>query len=759
MKIAFDFETYRIGPGAICPKPVCLTWASRDVSLAPDGAVVVNRGGVEVGIIGNADKDAPTNVVRGLLEATDLHLYGANLAFDLGVAAYHDPSLVPLIFAAGHAGRLHDVMIIEKLKRLSTTGNLEFVTLPDGSNKELRYDLSSLEKRHIGRDRSAQKEGEETWRANYSALDGRLAADYPADAMDYAMADAEGTLLVAEAQEITTTESGHRSANTEAIQAFADFCFMLITAQGMGVDAEQVKRLDDAVDEVMSPEHHAPLYDAGLLDPAVPERIRRTKKGAVMRHKTGPYAGQPILVKGKEEKVNKRAIQQHVLDLCMALDRKPKITATGIENKVPLYVMEKGDDDPLPQQRINPDVVKYISTDRATLVDLDGLDPTGLLSVYATRQRYAKVKSTYLPVLRNTDRVWAGYNVIVSTGRSSSRGGGKKPLYPSCNIQNIPRLMEGNLNVRACFVPDPGYTFCSIDFSALELCSFAQTCYELLGYSVLRDAINAGYDPHAFLGAQLAAALDPEFGKALDDEGITDKHDRYKAFMRLKGTDIGGKLFKKYRTFAKPVGLGFPGGLGIQTFRVFAKSVYGVVIESDELAKTLKDLWFDTYPEAKEYLAWVPSQEDAERASDENGGLCYTSPLGMFRANANYCATANGRGLQTPSAEGFKLAVIDCVERCVNPDMGDEILFGTMAVAQVHDEILFMFPQGRERECGEHAARVMCENMSVIMPDMVVRAEPAYMTRWLKGAEGRDLIWSMNEEGELSSEPLDNVAF
>jgi DNA polymerase I-like protein with 3'-5' exonuclease and polymerase domains len=747
--VAIDFETKPIGPHNVCPEPVCLSLASRDQILGgnvPGGLIARTAAGVNIWLVGNNVPGMFSDILSGLLSDPTVHFHGANLAYDLGVAVYHDPDLVPLIFAAGHAGRLHDVLIVERLLRLSTTGNMDFVTLPDGTNKNLEYSLGKLEKRYINRDRSSAKgenNEQDVWRLNYIALDGMPAAKYPAEAAQYAMDDAEGTLLVHEAQALKRTESGHGSANTEEIQAFVDFCFTLITAQGMAVDAEQVERLEVALDEVMSPEHHKPLYDAGLAEPAVPERVRRTKKGEVMRHKNGPYKGQPMIVQARKEKINKKAVQQHVLDLFRALDRKPKLTDKGRELQV------KPDD---------PNYVKYIATDRDTLIDLEGLDPTGLLDVYATRQKYAKVRSTYLPVLRTPEgRVWPGYNVVVSTGRSSSRGGGRKPLYPSCNIQQIPGLTEGNLNVRACFVPDPGHVFCSIDFSSLELCSFAQTCYSLFGYSALRDAINAGYDAHAYLGAQLAAALSPEFRRALDDMGIYDKERRYKAFLALKscGDPEQEKLFKHYRTFAKPVGLGFPGGLGIRTFRTFAKSTYGVRIESDELAETLKNLWFDTYPEAKDYLKrWVPAQEDAYNASDKMGGLYYDSPLGMHRANANYCACANGNALQTPSAEGFKLAVIDTVERCVSPEFESDPLHGCMVVAQVHDEILFQFPRKTARARGEYAARIMVENMKLIMPDVNIRAEPAYMTRWLKQAEGIDRVWSLTAGGEMFSEPL-----
>lgn len=741
--VALDFETHLISEKAILPKPVCLVLSSRDdLSALLPGTAVWRRDGVNSYLLGNDDRHAFGVVLTKLLSDSETHLVGANLAFDLGVATYDDPALIPLIFGAGIGGRLHDIMIIDRLIRLATSGQMEFYTLPDGTTKDVQYSLTALEKRLININRESDKEGEDIWRLRYSALDGVHANDYPAGAREYALADGWGTLRCYEELISKVTPRGHGSANTEEFQALVDYCLMLMTAHGLDIDKEQVDRLDEALSIVLSEENHRPLYEAGLLTRPTPERIRRTKKGEIMRHKTGQYAGQPILVEGKPEAVKTRALQEHVLNLYKMLEiTNHKLTPKGVELGV------------FPGHE---DYLKYVSVDHEVLVDLAPLDPSGLLEVFSTRQKYAKIRNSYLPVLLKAERLHPGYNVLVSTGRSSSRGGGRKPLYPTMSIQVLPRMEEGHLNVRATLVPRKDHVFCSIDFDALELCSFAQKCYSLFGHSALREVINKGQDPHAFLGAQLAAALNPEFSKVVRDLGITSKDEIYAAFVKLKkcGDPDLESLYKHYRTFAKPVGLGLPGGLGIKTLRVTAKAIYGVVIESDQLAQTFKDLWLDTYPEAAEYLrVWVPSQEDRHNAGDDLGGLCYESPMGMFRANTNYCATANGAALQTPSAEGFKLALVDCIERCVNRERGDP-LFGSMQVAQVHDEIVFELPRDRAKSLGIHAAKAMCDNMQSIMPDVTIRAKPAFMTRWLKGAEGENLLWSLGVDGKLYSEPF-----
>jgi hypothetical protein len=729
--VAFDFETWPIGPGEnVLPPAVCLAIASREHQYLEhhDGVYHRERNGVWTYLLGDNDKDLIHIVLHDLLRNPDVHLIGARTHYDLGVATYDFPSLLPHIFTAGNAGRLHDVQIVEKLFSLSTTGILEAYQLPDGSWKEKTYGLDVLEEKYLGIDRSHLKakakvgEVSDAWRLNYHALSGMPADEYPDEPLHYALDDAENTLRVWEEQQKVRTEAFHGSANTEEMQCLADYCLGLATAYGLGVDQEQVERLDEAVMSMLTPEKHQPLYDAGLLRPAQSERERKTKKGKTMLHKQGPKKGQPIIVAGKAESVDTKAVQAHVAALCEALEMEAKLTKTG-----------------------------RICTDADVLKLLEPLDPTGLLSVYATRQKYIKIKSTYLPVLRGNERVYPGYSIVKSTGRTSSVG---SKLYPSCNIQNIPRIEDGNLNVRACFVPNPGTVYCSIDFSALELCALAQTLYDIFGWSTLRDKINAGMDPHAYLGAQLAAHLCPEFREALFTEQIEDRDEVHDAFLLLKGTDIGGEIFKKYRTFAKPTGLGYPGGLGPDTFIEFARTTYGVTIPDRDTAVTLKNLWLSTFPETQDYLnVWVPAQEDAHNAGDEMGGLCYTSPLGMFRANANYCATANGRALQTPAAEGCKLAIIDCMERCLNPEREDPLL-GSMLPVFVHDECIFELPRDRARELGEHAARCMIEAMQVVLPDVLIKAAPAYMLRWLKGAEGTDVLWDM-KDGEMFSVPLE----
>jgi hypothetical protein len=257
------------------------------------------------------------------------------------------------------------------------------------------------------------------------------------------------------------------------------------------------------------------------------------------------------------------------------------------------------------------------------------------MEIYSERKRLEKIVTSYLPHLYTEDpdvpeaetdkqkadpyygkkpaeRAHSSYSVLKRTGRTSSYS---SKHFPSFNGQQVdPRI-------RPCIIPEEGYLFFSVDYSGMELGSTAQFCLNTFGYSVMSEKINAGVDLHAYLGAQIAFELDPEFREGVMEYVTNDESSRdtaHKVFMSTKGSKAAcwsdsfrstfkathpeeeeeptwGDFFKHYRKFAKPTGLGFPGGLGAGTFVSYAKSSYGVTVDLDT-AKLLRQVWFDTYP-------------------------------------------------------------------------------------------------------------------------------------------------------------------
>lgn len=688
--LGLDCETFLIGPGAVAPKLVCTTLAT-----------VEPRKGK---LLGNGDASlVPT--LKKVWSNPDITIVGHALSYDASVIheSIDDQELRDAVWDAYKAGRCQDTKIREKLLNLSETGVIDMMSLPDGSMSKVSYHLADLVKSYLGKDRSADKEGEDVWRLHYNLLDGLPASEYPDDAASYAIEDAEDAADVFLAQEKRVrSDHGPSSLRTAQFHTAVDFALRMMTVRGMQVDPESVIALKEHIESEISDEKMKPLIDGQILRASEPER---------------PYAsgaknedGTPKMKKAVPSSVNTKQLKDLVQLVALAKGYELRRTDTG-----------------------------EISTDAATIEDLAPHNP--LLALYQHRQSYIKLATSFLPTLEqalaNGGTIHPDYDVLKETGRTSSYG---SKLYPSFNIQQQPK------QVRPCFRARDGYYLCSIDYSAIELVSLAQKCFSLFGQSKLRDLINEGGDPHAYLGAQLALHFHEEFKLLCEREGmIHDKDAVYETFKRCKKSksEEVRKFYGHYRTFAKPTGLGYPGGLGAETFVSYAKATYGIVVTIEE-AELMKKVWFETFPEMKLYFAWIDQQRDPENLDS----FSYVTPFGMYRAGATFCAAANGVGLQSPTSEGAKLAVFDTSYECYHSKGS---LRGAFPVAFIHDEIIFELPCGTAHELAFRAAEVMVASMGVVMTDVKVKAEPALMIVWDKraeatyDAEGRLVPWTPTE--------------
>ena len=80
------------------------------------------------------------------------------------------------------------------------------------------------------------------------------------------------------------------------------------------------------------------------------------------------------------------------------------------------------------------------------------------------------------------------------------------------------------------------------------------------------------------------------------------------AFQTFRGDFGSAGFFEKVK--AKAANFGYPGGLGIDTFIQFSKG-YGLDINTSQ-AQTLKDTWFEAFPEMRSYM-----KEEEENVKDE----------------------------------------------------------------------------------------------------------------------------------------------
>lgn len=278
------------------------------------------------------------------------------------------------------------------------------------------------------------------------------------------------------------------------------------------------------------------------------------------------------------------------------------------------------------------------------------------------------------------------------------------------NLQNLKKVG----GIRECFIPRPGYVFALADYSGLELCTLAQVCLELIGYSKLGEAINAGLDAHCIVAAKL---LNCSYEEAVR---------RYKA---------GDPIAINARQTGKVANFGMPGGLGPKKLVIYAWAQYGVRITIQE-AKQLKALWLSLYPEFREYFNMVDSLPDPVvqlYSGRLRGGTLFTE-----KANTLF----QGLGGDGTKAAGFMIS-----KRCY-ADTG-HALYGCRPVNYEHDAFLVEVPEEGAHESAMALEATMIEGASQFIPAYTLKAEPLLCRRWSKKAKevrdsnGRLIPWEL----------------
>lgn len=785
---ALDFETFCIGPGAVFPKPVCYTLARRQ----PDQTVAN-------GLVGNGDAHFWSGLER-LID--DCLLHGHELVthngpgFDLPVAALWNPNLMSKVWLLLEKGLVRDVMIREMLLNLALHGFVDNYFTPDGKKVDVRYNLATLVAKYLGHDRTKNKatkddktgktdEHEDVWQLHFDTLDGQPGFAYPVEAAQYALDDTDDTLRIFESQNrvayhefvvqdarfpagIIGVEPGtlFDPFRTESLHCGAAFGLGLMTYVGFGIDHENVKKMRAAVEHALRPDQIDLLYKSGILEPAQPPR---------------PYAngarnpdGTPKMTAGKPQKKSLKRLLEIVLEVHRENARCDDETCSR-------YKQECAEHGLPPLERNEPTERNPEGSICMDAEAIESLAPySKVLAQYAHWQGLGKLLTLEIPVIESTDVIHGVFDIFKKTSRTSSRS---SKYYPSRNLQQVPRGFDveeldaqgkavldekgkkkvTRIEPRRCYkARTPGWILVSTDYSYLELCTLAQTVYKILGYSRLRDVINSGADPHAWLGAQLAFGSDEQFAARCMAAGAVEPDAYYRVFKTMKhGDDHERSFFKTYRGLAKPVGLALGGGMGARRLLEYAWQTYRIEIGSIEKAKQYRSLWMDqAFPEMREYLnRYIRSNmRDDKHSSDERERFAYFSPLGTYRARCSYTEAANGFALQSPAGEGFKLAVFDVSRACWDPAQGS-ILYGCHPLAAIHDEIITEIPNDQwAHERAFEQANLMIRAMRNICPDVIIKVEPALMERWEKNAEpvygpdGRLRVWRPNEKYTVDAE-------
>ncbi len=543
----------------------------------------------------------------------------------------------------------------------------------DGNPRRKKYNLAALTKGYVGveMDKSA-------FRYDYYRYLNQPLVAYPHGARKYLVDDVCRALQVASRQTqramLHGLPAGERIPNS-AEQSKAGFSFALLSAWGIRTDLQKVNKLDADLDS-LSRKLLATLKDTGLI------------------RKDGAKAGTRDMVATKA--LVKKCYEDAGLPVPLTKPKRGKgggniSTAGGVLEDITLIRLRGSSED---------------------IVEKDGrIDETELMKepLYAYSQYTSvdKLRNTYLPVLKDGLQfpINASYEIILETGRVSA-------FQP--NLTNLPRggiktiLQRLQARIREAFVPRPGFVFCSVDFDTLELRTLAQVCLWLLGYSKLGEALNAGIDPHLLLAAE-------QFLHISYEEAVARKKEKHVADMRQ---------------LAKPINFGLPGGLGAATFCEFAKSSYNVYVTEDE-ARAHKESWFAQWPEMRGYFKRIAAMMKGYDEYGQTVGDIEQFVSGRIRGRTRYTAACNGF-FQSLAADGCKTALYE-IQKASYLQGG--ALYGSRAVAFIHDEIIMEHPIELASERAKIQTEIMVKAMQAYTPDIKITASPALMMAWYKGAE------------------------
>ena len=257
-------------------------------------------------------------------------------------------------------------------------------------------------------------------------------------------------------------------------------------------------------------------------------------------------------------------------------------------------------------------------------------------------RQYKKLQSTYVDALPNevnpkTNRIHTEYmQAVAATGRLSSN---------NPNLQNIPIRTERGRQVRKAFIPrDENYVLLAADYSQIELRIIAALSEE----ETMMNAFKNGEDIHASTAAKV-------FNIPLDE------------------------VTREQRSNAKTVNFGI----------IYGVSAFGLSNQTDlsrSEAKGLIDMYYETYPKLKAYMA---AQVDFAR---DNGYVetvlnrrRYLKDINSRNAVVRSAAERNAVNapIQGSAADIIKLAMISIYKRFEKENFKSKMLL------QVHDELVF----------------------------------------------------------------------
>lgn len=632
------------------PPIACLTF-TEDVEADPD-------------IIYHSDPA----LYRTLVDILNRESTTANGAYDLAVYAAKFPDLLALVFESLEKGLVHDVLLRQKLMDIGE-GCYRMQEVDEGGDepvfKSVRYGLTDLSFRYFG-----EYLEKDEYRLQYGKLRHLPLSKWPAGAIHYAKNDARVTLKTHIAQDNAKLRAPTPMyLVNESAQCQASFVLQLIAAWGFKTDEVEVRKFLKKI-EIEQEERREVLQAAGL----VKDDESRTQKAAIAMMREIMRDNCELTPKGLEL----------YRGWWSQMAKLKKLTDEGkIKEKRRLFDMG------------------YVSLKGACCLESgnDTLIKFGKYGQFKTL--YSKVSK----LITNGKPVQTSFETLLASGRTSSFS--SRLLPNSVAIQNLPRA-EG---MRECFVARPGKVLLARDFSMAELVAIAQICFTRFGYSKLREALNAGNDPHLGFASRLLGISYAEALANKETEQVSEK-----------------------RGMSKPFNFGRWGGLGAEKFMTYAKTSYGIIFHPDPnealgIVKAYNKQWDQQWPESVDYFAFISA-------------LCEKDPKGLcdirqfksnrLRGRLRYTEASNGF-MQSLTGDAFKAVMFEVSKRCyVVPSSA---LYGSRIVAPVHDEIVLETDEETAHEADQELKFAMESVYQSWTPDVLIKTEGVMSRRWRKKAK------------------------
>lgn len=360
---------------------------------------------------------------------------------------------------------------------------------------------------------------------------------------------------------------------------------------------------------------------------------------------------------------------------------------------------------------------------KLTLKDMWKLEDMGItdkfLQLYTSFQHCQKYMSTYMDpkFIKSDGKVHPRYTNILRTGRTSCN---------SPNCQQLPSR-DATYPLKLIYRAPEGAVLCATDYSHIELNAFGQACYTRFGYSVMRDVINAGLDPHRWFAGVMTKVIDPDLSKANDPQ-----------WVKQMTEFLNEHVSKSARQNAKMANFGLPGLMGCASFFKHCREE-GLKITKKE-TDAMREAWISTFKEMEDHTKPVPApkqrntfrrqmgmdaddEEEFFSDADSDKRLYIARCInGFVRNNCSANAACNAQ-FQAVVAFGAKLGGWNLLYHL---GMGDRF------IAFIHDEYLYWLMPDELDIWIPRVEAEMVAGMKVAIPDVDVEVETTCSYHWDK---------------------------